>query len=79
MNKTINLLQHLLILTSPIVTIVIKDSKGTRDTFWKVTLHILGAELVPVARASPRSHTIQTLRLYSYSLHMYMKYWSVHQ
>ena len=41
--------------------------------FWKVTLHILGTKLVPVAQASPRSHTIQPLRLYSYSLHMYMK------
>ena len=76
MNKTTNLLQYLLILTSPIVT---KDLKGTRDTFWKVTLHILGAKLVPVARASPRSHTIQPLRLNPYSLHMYMKYWSVYQ
>ena len=36
MNKTTNLLQYLLILTSPIVT---KDLKGTRDTFWKVILH----------------------------------------
>ena len=30
--------------------------------FWKVTLHILGTKLVPVAQASPRSHTIQPLK-----------------
>ena len=40
--------------------------------FWKVTLHILGAELVPVAQTSPRSHTIQPLRLYSYWLPPYL-------
>ena len=57
--------------------IVIKDFQGTRDLFWKVTLHIIGAELVPAA--SPRFCTIQPLRLYPYSLHMYMKYWSVYQ
>ena len=36
-------------------------------------LYILNTKLVPVARASPKAHTIQTLRLYPYSLHMYMK------
>ena len=39
--------------------------------------YTISAELIPVAQASSRSHTIQPL--YPYSLHMHMKYGSVHQ
>ena len=78
MKKTTNLLKNLLILTSSIVTKLLSNICEELDIYFGKSPYIYyGTKLVPVARASPRSHTIQIL--YPYSLHMCMKYWSVHQ